>query len=443
MIWIILSIGALNALIPLFVIIILIGAAGMSTRNFSFFNIFGIDTLFGFTGGQGKSSIRGKSLTSHTLGPKSVFSKQRHPQLSGVLKKAYAPQIKIGNKVILKRGTSIQYILDRNAFIKKATSSMLAGKSIQISTDPADLSKWNADYQKWLNSGSKGPPPQIPESELELLKERHPDHDAVRSEVEQKAANLRKVGLVIDIDKAVSPGGIGIRPKGKFKINRPYVVNKAENEYLGALKSKKGKGVAGREKTYASIAMAAPLWERQLHLGSHQDAFDKLSATTKQKIDELDNQYKKGIISERDFLQQKKQYIRKFNKQSGYFYDLAHRGMTAGELATAGISFVAGARHSINGDEDKAAKHFQKANEMLARGLIYKGGNTFGSKDDEAAQYKQPSSSTPQYTGVGNVISNEEELAQFKARKKRKEEQEKEDKEKAEKKSTEKEKKGN
>jgi hypothetical protein len=42
---IILSLGAINAMIPLLVIVILIGAAAASMRNFSFFNIFGVATL--------------------------------------------------------------------------------------------------------------------------------------------------------------------------------------------------------------------------------------------------------------------------------------------------------------------------------------------------------------------------------------------------------------
>ena len=38
---VILSVGAINALIPILVIIILIAAAAGATRGFSFFNVFG------------------------------------------------------------------------------------------------------------------------------------------------------------------------------------------------------------------------------------------------------------------------------------------------------------------------------------------------------------------------------------------------------------------
>ena len=53
---VLLSIGAVNALVPILIIIILIGAAAGSTRGFSFFNIFGISTLLGGLGAIGGGS---------------------------------------------------------------------------------------------------------------------------------------------------------------------------------------------------------------------------------------------------------------------------------------------------------------------------------------------------------------------------------------------------
>ncbi len=54
--WIILSVGAINALIPIVIIIILIAAAAGSTRNFSFFNVFGISQLLSGMGSYGGAS---------------------------------------------------------------------------------------------------------------------------------------------------------------------------------------------------------------------------------------------------------------------------------------------------------------------------------------------------------------------------------------------------
>ena len=62
-----LSIGAVNALVPILIIIILIGAAAGSTRGFSFFNIFGISTLLGGLGGIGGGSRGSMSKSGFPL----------------------------------------------------------------------------------------------------------------------------------------------------------------------------------------------------------------------------------------------------------------------------------------------------------------------------------------------------------------------------------------
>lgn len=61
-----LTLGAINALVPLLIIIILLVAAAGSTRGYSIFNLFGIATLAGLTSAAGKGGLGGK--TSLTLG---------------------------------------------------------------------------------------------------------------------------------------------------------------------------------------------------------------------------------------------------------------------------------------------------------------------------------------------------------------------------------------
>ncbi len=55
----VLSIGAFNALIPIFIIVILLIAAGGATRGFNLFAVFGIGTLTG-AAGSGRGSFAGK-----------------------------------------------------------------------------------------------------------------------------------------------------------------------------------------------------------------------------------------------------------------------------------------------------------------------------------------------------------------------------------------------
>lgn len=60
-----LSLGAINALIPLLIVIILIAAAGASMRGYNIFAIFGISTLAGI--GSAKGSFQGKNVARSGL----------------------------------------------------------------------------------------------------------------------------------------------------------------------------------------------------------------------------------------------------------------------------------------------------------------------------------------------------------------------------------------
>ena len=65
MISIILSIGAINAFIPLIIILILIVAAAGLMRGYNIFALFGIGVLLG---GAGKATLAGKNVASKTEG---------------------------------------------------------------------------------------------------------------------------------------------------------------------------------------------------------------------------------------------------------------------------------------------------------------------------------------------------------------------------------------
>ena len=62
MIAIILSVGAINALVPVIVIVVLIGAAAGATRGWKIFELFGISSLMG-VGGGGRGTLSGKGGT--------------------------------------------------------------------------------------------------------------------------------------------------------------------------------------------------------------------------------------------------------------------------------------------------------------------------------------------------------------------------------------------
>ncbi|MEM3820342.1 MAG: hypothetical protein QXM58_01210 [Candidatus Micrarchaeaceae archaeon] len=69
-----LSVGAINMLIPIIIIIVLIGAAGASMRGMSIFDFFGISVLFGI-GAHGKGTLAGKNV--YKMGRKTTMAKTK------------------------------------------------------------------------------------------------------------------------------------------------------------------------------------------------------------------------------------------------------------------------------------------------------------------------------------------------------------------------------
>ena len=103
--WTILSVGAINALIPIMIIVILIAAAAGSTRNFSFFNIFGISQMLSGLGSYGGGSRGSMAKSGYSMrayldpfiryvakkrdkGGKGDFEKTRKDSLKGILLEA-------------------------------------------------------------------------------------------------------------------------------------------------------------------------------------------------------------------------------------------------------------------------------------------------------------------------------------------------------------------
>lgn len=73
MLYFILSVGAINALVPILIIIILIGAAAGATRGFSFLDLFAVGNFIGI-GPKGKGTLAKSGFASG-------LSKQRLPDL--------------------------------------------------------------------------------------------------------------------------------------------------------------------------------------------------------------------------------------------------------------------------------------------------------------------------------------------------------------------------
>ena len=94
---VVLSIGAVDALIPLMIIVVLIVAAAGATRGYSIFNLFGIATLAGI--GVGRGSISGRSAAGRFFifpGPqklKSAVEKSKGANKEGFITKRVKRQL--------------------------------------------------------------------------------------------------------------------------------------------------------------------------------------------------------------------------------------------------------------------------------------------------------------------------------------------------------------
>jgi hypothetical protein len=129
MVLFILSIGAINALVPILVIIILIGAAAGLTRGFSFLDLFSIGTFMGM--GSGKSAKA--SLA------RSGFNRQLSTTTQTLTKKQIVPALKRRRSMskAKKANTKEDYYNvmyqapEKSKFVKFATTSgVLASKAV-------------------------------------------------------------------------------------------------------------------------------------------------------------------------------------------------------------------------------------------------------------------------------------------------------------------------
>ena len=125
---IVLSVGAVDALIPLMIIVILIVAAAGATRGYSIFNVFGIATLAGI--GAGKGSIQGRSaLGRFFLMGQRPGTLGMHPK--GKLKSRIKAMRQSGMKVgpIRVRGSLEKSMRAEERTSRGAVSPKVAGKA--------------------------------------------------------------------------------------------------------------------------------------------------------------------------------------------------------------------------------------------------------------------------------------------------------------------------
>jgi len=144
MISIILSIGAINALIPLIIILILIVAAAGLMRGYNIFALFGIGVLLG---GAGKATLAGKNVASNTAGFRQGSITRKKAQ-------AYTQERAIKGValgVAFAKYYKQEYSFARASGASKANAAKIAYSNARIRMMQDKINKFQSD----LNEGTK------------------------------------------------------------------------------------------------------------------------------------------------------------------------------------------------------------------------------------------------------------------------------------------------
>jgi len=125
MIAIILSIGAINAFIPLIIILILIVAAAGLMRGYNVFELFGISALLG---GAGKATLAGKNVASKTAGVRAGLKTGQKAQALG----AYAQKRAISKGKAFAKYYKEEYKASRARGVSRVEAAKIASANARF-----------------------------------------------------------------------------------------------------------------------------------------------------------------------------------------------------------------------------------------------------------------------------------------------------------------------
>ncbi len=412
MIGFLLSLGAVNALIPLLVIIILIGAAGMSMRGFSFFQLFGLETIFGVPGA-GKNPLK-KPITESAYGRKGVLRGAR-VKIGATLHNALPGGIGFGYKI---KDTSKSKLFKP---VYKTTGFVGIGTKAYMTRQ---------DKNQFVNEGIVTL--ALGSEEIDRLKKKHEKdaerggEEAYRKDLAKKAREARVRGLAKN-SVANEPGHLTkfLKYPGELEALRQRYPH-GEASYKRELAERTQGPEKYNERGYSSLVTAGFLKERQKYLSSLQAEYEKSFSKAKEELAALDKERERmgKDMTERDYQSKRNQIMKEFKKAAAKYHDSTMAG--GATIAAAGAA-VKGVGYAIAGDKQAANASFKAAG-YKAIGSRYKydqpSGKSFAAQGEQGAAQYNP--------GGGRVVSTKEELetAQYRARKKKAEEEEEEKKKK-------------
>ncbi|MDE1824774.1 MAG: hypothetical protein KGH61_01015 [Candidatus Micrarchaeota archaeon] len=258
MLGIALSIGAINAMIPLIVIAVLIAAAAGSTRGNKLFELFGISTLLGIN--VGKGTLKGRNVYK----AKHRFHKGRSP-IEKVTKELVKP--------VIKKGINAAQSAYKNMQLKKAAKLDAASLGSTASLGAPSVKSRANFAEEMTNKFSK----TNRNSNIKLSKGERPFARLVKTAVPNAVkkhitdpANKREMGFYRELNAASTP-------QERNAVERKY----KEKEAPGFFKS----GQAGLSKELRNIQESiTPVPE--LPLKAIHDEVPNLSWSHLQRLDE-------------------------------------------------------------------------------------------------------------------------------------------------------------
>jgi hypothetical protein len=141
MIAIILSIGAINAFIPLIIILILIVAAAGLMRGYNIFALFGISALLG---GAGKATLAGKNVASKTAGVrKGLIMGKKAQALGGYVQKEAIPKGKTFAKYYKE-----EYKASRALGVSRAEAAKIASSNARLRMIQGNMNKFQSSLNE-------------------------------------------------------------------------------------------------------------------------------------------------------------------------------------------------------------------------------------------------------------------------------------------------------
>jgi hypothetical protein len=367
MLEVLLSIGAINALIPLIIVLMLIAAAAAITRGFSLFDVFGISSLFGMQSAK-RSTLQGKSMAA------------RYGSSRGRLKTGKNIEKAVSARLDIKG-------YNKNYFKGYLNVSKTGNKSLKTQKKK-EVDRLQAALEKAQNSSIPASKATVPASlELENLRKRYPQ-DAKSVEEERKMKNdIANWSTRAKLVRGTSSPAPKLSGKNVKVMGKDNYTNKFKKAMGSSMDVEHEVNKVGAAVEFAGVYSTRKEYLEKQHSDYEKGVFQQSLASLK----DLDASLAAGKISKDEYKKSRDAVLRKFRSESSKYYTEINRPGAFGrrlkmrELKDAGAS-LANALISYNkGDVKTAESHMEEFYKHIAPIAHYEGKSAWNATSEGAA----------------------------------------------------------